>query len=79
MGYGRLIRVSRYRGDPNAVAYIVAVSGILGAREIVRRKIGVSGSDIHDLGHVSDAEIKALNLMPGDCVPANGSRAPSCA
>ena len=55
MSPGRLIRVRRYRGDPNVVVYIVASHDAAGATEAAQKKHEEAGSDIEDLGRVSDA------------------------
>jgi hypothetical protein len=35
---GRLVRLARYRGDANAVAYIVAISNPSGAVDLIRER-----------------------------------------
>jgi hypothetical protein len=67
---GRLIRVSKYRGDKKGVAYIVAVADPTEAAELIRQKIANAGDEIEDLGRVSDALLLALNLQPGGFVRA---------
>lgn len=62
MSGGRLIRVSKYRGDPNAVAYIVATPDAAKAMDILRSAICKPGDDIEDLGRVSEPLLAALNL-----------------
>ena len=74
MGEGRLIRVSKYRGDPEAVAYLVAVPDKAEAIDIVKAKAGKTGEEIEDLGRVSEALIKALSLAPGEFIPIDGVR-----
>ena len=65
MHYGRLIRVSKYRGDPHAVAYIVAISEPAEAIELVRPQATTSGEEVEDLGRVSDSLLAALHLGTG--------------
>ena len=74
MGEGRLIRVSKYRGDPEAVSYLVAVPDKAEALEIVKANAGRPGDEIEDLGRVSEALIKALSLAPGEFLPVDGVR-----
>jgi hypothetical protein len=74
MGEGRLIRVSKYRGDPQAVAYLVAVANKAEALELIKAKIGQLGEEIEDLGRVSEALITAMSLAPGDLIPIDGVR-----
>ena len=70
MDYGRLIRIGKYSGDPNAVAYIVAIPESAQAIELIRAKLGESGDHVEDLGRVSDALINAMKLESGDFVRA---------
>jgi hypothetical protein len=70
MGYGRLIRVSRYRGDEKAVAYVVALTDPAQAIELIRRKVANPEDEIDDLGRVSDALLTAMKLQPGSFVRA---------
>ncbi len=65
MGYGRLIRVSKRRGDPNAVAYVVAVPDPAKAIDLIRNEVGTLDDEVDDLGRVSDALLNALNLASG--------------
>lgn len=65
MHSGRLIRVSKYRRDPHAVAYIVAVVDPDKAIELIRAKVTTSGDDVEDLGRVSDALLTSLKLETG--------------
>jgi len=62
MHYGRLIRVSKYRGDPHAVACIVAVADPAKAIELIRTQAATPDDEIEDFGRVSDALLTALNL-----------------
>lgn len=70
MDDGRLIRVSKYHGDPKAVAYIVAISEAARAIELIRSKVAQSGDKIEDLGRVSDALLLAMKIGPGNFVRA---------
>jgi hypothetical protein len=72
MSEGRLIRVSKYRGDPAAKAYLVAVPDTARAMDLVTSKVAAPGDDIEDLGRVSDALIAAMSLAPGEYVPIDG-------
>jgi hypothetical protein len=63
MGFGRLIRVGSWRGDPEAAIYVVAE-----AKAIDIIKVGGTaddGDDFEDLGRVSDTLLSALSLQPG--------------
>jgi hypothetical protein len=62
---GRLIRVAKYRGDPTAVACIVAIADPDLASNLIRIKIAGPEDDVQDLGRVSDALVRALKLLPG--------------
>lgn len=72
--FGRLIRTSKFCGDPNAIAYIVAIAVSADAMELVRTEIAQPGDTIEDLGRVSDALLRSLNLCSGEFVRANKSR-----
>jgi hypothetical protein len=74
MGEGRLIRVRKYRGDPTAVAYLVAVSDKDKAVDLIRQKVGGSDGDIEDLGRVSEALLMAMSVREGEFVPIEGVR-----
>lgn len=74
MERGRLIRVGKYRGDPNAVAYIVALSDPTLAIDVIRKKVGSPGDEFEDLGRVSGDLLKALNLLSGDYARADNPR-----
>jgi hypothetical protein len=70
MGEGRLIRVSKYPGDPRPVGYIVAIPRPDEAIALVREKLGNPGDEIVDAGRVTDTLLIALKLRPGDLVRA---------
>jgi hypothetical protein len=70
MHNGRLIRVSKYRGDPSAVAYIVAIADPFEAIELIREKAAASDDELEDLGRVSDVLLSTLKLETGKFVRA---------
>lgn len=70
MHAGRLIRVSKYRGDPNTIAYIVALADPAQAIELIRAKAATPGDEIEDLGRVSDALLTTLKLATGQFMRA---------
>ncbi len=74
MERGRLIGVGRYQGDPNAVAYIVALLDPTAAIDIIRQKAADRKDELVDLGRVSSDLLKALNLLPGDFIRADNPR-----
>ena len=65
MDYGRLVRVSKHRGDPKAVSYIVAVAEAGRAIELIRSQAADPDDEVEDLGRVSDTLIEALRLGSG--------------
>lgn len=74
MAPGRLIRVSKYRGDSEAVSYLVAVPDKAKAIELITSQAASAGDDVEDLGRVSEALITAMHLPPGHFVAVNGVR-----
>jgi len=87
--FGRLVRTSKpcrdkscgdkscgdkSCGDPKPVAYIVAIAKPAEAMELVRTEIAEAGDTIEDLGRVSDALLRALNLSSGEFVRADAPR-----
>jgi hypothetical protein len=66
--------VRKYRGDPTAVAYLVAVSDKDKAVDLIRQKAGGSGDDIEDLGRVSEALLMAMSVHEGEFVRIEGVR-----
>ena len=74
MEEGRLIRVGKYRGDTNAIIYIVAVSNPNKAVNLIRDKTANPVDEVQDLGRVSANLLSALKLLPGDYVRADGQR-----
>lgn len=69
MGEGRLIRVSKYRGDPQATAYLVALAEKAEATDLVRDVVANLGDEIKDMGRVSEALISAMRLAPSVSAP----------
>ena len=69
---GRLIRVGKYRGDANAVAFIVAISDPSEAVELIREKVAGPADEIQDLGRVSAALLTALALWSGEFIRTDG-------
>jgi len=74
MEHGRLIRVGKYRGDTKAIVYIVAISNPSKAVDLIREKAADPADDVQDLGRVSVALLKALELPPGEFIRADGQR-----
>jgi len=66
MESGRLIRVTRDRGDHPSVAYIVALQEAAEAIELIRKTVADAGDEIEDLGQVSDALLLTLDLQHGE-------------
>lgn len=73
MGPGRLIRVSKFPGDQEAKAYLVAVADKQEALELITAKASSTGDQIEDLGRVSDTLLAAMALAPGHFVPITGT------
>lgn len=81
--FGRLIRVRRFcqnqsedqnqnqNPDQDTVAYIVAIADPAQAMELIRTKVAEPQSTIEDLGRVSDALLRSLNLLLGEFVRAD--------
>jgi hypothetical protein len=69
MHNGRLIRVSKYRGDPHATSYIVAIAEPAKAMELIQAQASVPGDDVEDLGRVSDSLLTVLKLGTGQFIP----------
>jgi hypothetical protein len=65
MGFGRLIRVTTQRGDPDATVYVVAEPDPAKAMDIIKFGIAGPNTDLEDLGRVTDELLKALALEPG--------------
>jgi hypothetical protein len=67
-GEGRLVRSSRFRGDPKARAYLVAVSDKAAPIDLITVHAAEPGYEIEDLGRVSEELITAMTLPPGKFV-----------
>lgn len=65
MLFGRLIKVTKFRGDPEATIYAVAEPDREKAIRLVRLKLPGGGREYEDLGRVTGALLMALNLEPG--------------
>ena len=74
MDEGRLIRVSKFRGDPHAASYLVAMPDKVEALELISRQAAHPGDDVEDLGRVSEALLTSMRLPPGQFMPINGVR-----
>lgn len=70
-GWGRLIRVGKYRGDREAVSYLVAAPEGDDAIKLVQNKLGLVGHTVDDLGRVSEALLQGLKLSAGEIVRAD--------
>ena len=64
----RFVRASKFRSDENATLYVVAVSEPNHAIKIVRGKLADFSDDVEDLGCVSRALVRALDLAPGNFI-----------
>ena len=74
MAAGRLIRVRKYRGASDAVAYIVAAAEKTAAVELISKAVAKPGDEVEDLGGVSEALLEALCITPGDYQRIDGIR-----
>lgn len=74
MTEGRLIRVSRFRGDPKAASYLVAVPNKGEAVDLIVSQAANPGDDVEDLGRVSEALITTMRLPAGQFISVNGVR-----
>ena len=74
MDDGRLIRVEKYRGDANSVAYIVAIANPSKAVDLIREKAADAADEIQDLGRVSAALVTALDLLPSEFIRVDAKR-----
>jgi hypothetical protein len=71
MGEGRLIRVNKFPGARDAVAFVVAIADKEKAIALIRDK-AEPGVEVEDLGRVSEALIAALALGAGEFVSITG-------
>jgi hypothetical protein len=74
MHFGRLIRITKFGGAPNSIAYIVAIPEAAKAVALIRTEAADPEDKVEDLGRVSDDLLKALKLLPGEYVRADGKR-----
>lgn len=70
MHNGRLIRVSKFRGDPHAVVYVVALYNAAEAIELIRAQAAFPGDEVEDLGRVTDTLLSVLKLGTGQFMRA---------
>jgi hypothetical protein len=66
MLFGRLIKVSKFRSDPEAAIYAVAEADPEKAIRLVKLKLPGGGWECEDVGRVTAALLTALNLKPGE-------------
>jgi hypothetical protein len=64
--WGRLIRMQRYRGDIDAILYVVAEAGPDQAIAALRSFYPDVELDFEDLGRASHKTIEHLGLKPGE-------------
>ena len=69
MSEGRLIRVSKFRGDPQVVAYLVALPDKAQALKIIRDRVAMPEEEIRDRGRVSENLLMAFSLASGNILP----------
>lgn len=72
MSEGRLIRVSKFRGDPQVVGYLVALPDKAQALKIIRDRVAMPEDEIEDLGRVSENLLMAFSLASGTFCPVRG-------
>jgi hypothetical protein len=64
MNYGRLVRASKAVAGAKSVAYIVALEDAAAAIAVIR-SISAADDHVEELGRVSTALLKALDLKAG--------------
>jgi hypothetical protein len=69
---GRLVRKSQFRGDRQAMLYIVAVSNAEQAIEIIRTKAAGPNEHVEDLGRVTGFLVQAFHLGRGEFIRIDG-------
>ncbi|HEY1982977.1 MAG TPA: hypothetical protein VGH13_23095 [Xanthobacteraceae bacterium] len=69
--YGRLVRVRCGENRAALAAYIVAEPSAAKAVDHIRTKVAGPADAVEDLGRVSDALLRALQIAPGDFVLAD--------
>jgi hypothetical protein len=62
---GRLIRVSKFRGELNSALYVVAIAVPSEAIAAIRARAATPDHEVDDLGGVSDALLVSMNLANG--------------
>lgn len=67
---GRLVRVLKHDELTPVLAYIVAIAEPGDAVALIRQKVAAPNDHVIDVGRVSGALIRSLNLPPGDFVVA---------
>lgn len=70
MESGRLVRVLKHDELTPVLAYIVAIAEPGDAVALIRQKVAAPNDHVIDVGRVSGALIRSLNLPPGDFVVA---------
>jgi hypothetical protein len=75
--FGRLVRVRCGESRSCLVAYIVAEPNAAKAVDRIRTEIAGPADAVEDLGRVSEALLRALQVAPGDFVLADGGRVPA--
>ena len=63
---GRLIRVRKYRSDPTATLYVVAVAEQKRAIELLQKELSRPADEYEDLGRVNHTLVAALHLAAGE-------------
>jgi hypothetical protein len=74
MPTGRLVRVRKSPNDPESVSYIVAEPTAAKAVALVRLKTRAPEESVEDIGRVSEALIKALDIPSGEFVRVDKRR-----
>jgi hypothetical protein len=65
MHAGRLIRVSKFRGELNSTLYVVAIAAPSQAIAAIRAQAATPDHEVDDLGGVSGALLESMNLLSG--------------
>ena len=72
----RLIRKTKSGGDRSSTLYIVAVSKMDQAVEIIRSKAADDGDEVEDLGRVAGSVVQGFNLAPGEFIRVDSNYRP---
>ena len=72
MSEGRLIRVTKHHGKPQAIAYLVAVPDKAQALKIIRDRVAMPEDEIEDLGRVSENLLVVFSLAPSAFCSVSG-------